>query len=130
MEYNAKIEEMEKILAQQQPVLKAMTEMANEIKAVKLTIPEPKVGAANPQLKDALAKAKQITEEKGITSPEAKVAWDAVEEIAASSSNDNAMGVMLTDECLVEAAREACEAIEELNRVLNLTKAGASRYSG
>ena len=47
---------------------------------------------------------------------------ETVEEIAAAG-NANALGGALSDdECLVDAAMEACVALEELNRVLNTKK--------
>ena len=93
--------------------------MADDIKAIKLSAPKASVGVASDQLQEAMATAKKLTEEHGVHSPEAQVAWDVVEEIAAAGS-DNAMGGMMTaEECLVEAAIEACEALEELNRALD-----------
>ena len=53
-----------------------------------------------------------------LPTPEAALAWETVEEIAAAS-NAPALGGKLTDECLVEAI-EACEALDELNKALNL----------
>ena len=65
----------------------------------------------------ALEEAKAVTADKGIKSPEAAVAWETVEEIAAAG-NANALGETLTDfECVVEAAKEACVALEELGKI-------------
>ena len=40
----------------------------------------------------ALADAKRITEEKGITSPDARIAWELVEELAATDSHHKTVG--------------------------------------
>ena len=44
-----------------------------------------------------------------------------VEEIA-SSGLDNAMGPRLDEECLVDSALEACQALEELNRAIEVNR--------
>jgi hypothetical protein len=122
MEYSKKLDELDEIIKMQKPMLDKMTQMASDIRAVKVAIPEVKKAVSSPELKAALACAQDISKEKGATSPEAKIAWEDVEEIAAASSHSGDMPPSLTDECLVDAAREACEAIEELNRVLMLSK--------
>lgn len=122
LEYSAKLEELQSLLDAQQPVLAQLQSVADEVKQVKLASPKSKVSADSPQLEAALAEAKKITEEKGIKSSEAVIAWETVEEIA-SADNGNAMGDVLTaDECLVDAAKEACVALEELNRVIKSQK--------
>ena len=121
-EYDAKLSELQALLSGQQPILNSMKDLANEVSnAVKLSVPEPSVGAPSPKLLAAVTNAKKITEKKGITSSEAKLAWAEVEEIAAAGT-DNAMGANYADECLIEAARDACAALEELNRVLSSHK--------
>jgi hypothetical protein len=122
MEYSKKLDELESLIKMQKPVLDNMTKMANDIRSVKIAIPEVKKSVSSPELKAALAAAQAISKEKGATSPEAKIAWEDVEEIAAAASHSGDMPAPLTEECLVEAAREACEAIDELNRVLMLSK--------
>jgi len=67
----------------------------------------------------ALENAKKITAELGITSSEAKLAWEDVEEIASSSTAEATKKALDLDECEVEKI-EACVALEELDRVLNL----------
>lgn len=122
MEYSTKLDQLEELLKLQKPMLDNMSKMATEIRAVKVAIPEVTKATSSPELKAALASAQAISKEKGVTSPEAKIAWEDVEEIAAASSHSGDMPAPLTDECLVDAAREACEAIDELNRVLMLSK--------
>jgi CP12 domain len=117
-EYADKMAELKSLILAQSNTVTALKEMVSEVKKVKLAVPETKPGKPSPQLKVALAEAKKITEEKGVDSVEARMAWETVEEISAAD-NSGALGAGLTaDECLVDAAAEACEALEELNRVL------------
>eukprot|EP00980_Cylindrotheca_fusiformis_P007698 scaffold1624_cov105-Cylindrotheca_fusiformis.AAC.9 len=118
-DYSAKVKELaEKLKGQKKPTAEILHGMADEIKAVKLSAPKVSAGQSSPELKEAVANANKATEEYGIQSSEAQVAWDIVEEIASSGSN-NAMGGMMTaEECLVDAAIGACDALEELSRVL------------
>ena len=90
VEYNEKLEELQRLLEDQKPAMAALQTMANEVKQVKLANPSSKVSTDSPQLQEAMAEAKSITEEKGIQSAEARIAWETVEEIAASG-NDNAI---------------------------------------
>lgn len=122
MEYSKKLDELEAAIKMQKPMLDNMTKMASEIRAVKVGIPVITKSVSSPELKAALAAAQAVSTAKGATSPEAKIAWENVEEIAAASSRSGDMPALLTEECLVDAAREACEAIDELNRVLMLSK--------
>jgi hypothetical protein len=41
---------------------------------------------------EALTQAESITKEKGITSSEARLAWELVEELAATESHHNSQG--------------------------------------
>merc|ERR1712021_77416 len=119
VDYQAKLQELAAKLKEQQPAMATLNAMADEIKAIKLSKPAPKAGAASDQLQEAVAAANEMTEKLGVQSPEAKVAWSVVEEIA-SSGTGNAMGGALTaEECLVDIAIEACEALDELNRALD-----------
>ena len=118
-EYDAKLDELQNLLRYQEPALNNLKDLANEVSnKVKLSVPEPSVGTPSPKLLEAVNNAKAVTDKNGIASSEAKLAWAEVEEIAAAGT-DNAMGSNYADECLVEAAREACAALEELHRVLN-----------
>lgn len=110
--------ELKALIKAQNEGAAALKSMVSEVKKVKLSVPESKPGMPSVQLKVALAEAKKATAEKGIDSPEARVAWETVEEISAAD-NSGALGAGLTaDECLVDAAQEACEALEELSRVM------------
>ena len=119
LEYGSKLDELSALLAETAPKVKNLKSVANELSNIKLKVASSQPGTDSPQLRQALAIAKQITAVKGVTSPEAKLAWEDVEEIA-SAGSENSMGVRLDQECLVESAMEACQALEELNRVLNL----------
>ena len=95
--------------------------LADVLKNIKLTQPsDGKAGeyTNKPELDKALAEARAATEKFGITSPEAKLAWESYEEIA-SSGTENAYGTInLMEECSLESGLEACKAMEELERVL------------
>jgi hypothetical protein len=118
MDYYDKMAELKNLIKAQQQSAAALKEMVASVKQVKLAVPEAKPGAASPLLKAALAEAKKITEEKGITSPEAQVAWETVEEISAADNSSALGGALSADECLVDATEEACKALEELERVM------------
>ena len=92
---------------------------ATVLKNIKLSSPQSAVSenANKPELDRALAEARLATETHGISSPEAKLAWETYEDIA-SSGTANAMGTNLLDECSLEVGQEACQAMEELERVM------------
>jgi len=94
-----------------------MKDVAAELSAIKLTPPERKPAPTIPGLWDAKLKARAMSEQFGLDSTEAKLAWEEVEELA-SSGLENSMGGMLTDneECDLVQAAEACMALEELDR--------------
>jgi len=75
----------------------------------------------NTALLTALENAKKITAELGITSSEAKLAWEDVEEIASSSTSQATKKPLNLEECEVEKI-EACEALEELDKIINANK--------
>jgi len=94
-----------------------MKDVAAELSAIKLTPPERKPAPTIPGLWDSKLKARAMSQNFGLDSAEAKLAWEEVEEIA-SSGLENSMGGMLTDneECDLVQAAEACMALEELDR--------------
>jgi pantoate kinase len=109
--------------------------VTNHIRAVKLAPPEKlasKERLHNPILDHALSEAKTMTKLHGATSKEAKLAWEAVEQISSNDSSE-VMKVSIDavdGECLVEMI-EACEAMEELNRALFLNEnKEVGRYQG
>eukprot|EP00543_Licmophora_paradoxa_P005982 CAMPEP_0202457870 /NCGR_PEP_ID=MMETSP1360-20130828/16442_1 /ASSEMBLY_ACC=CAM_ASM_000848 /TAXON_ID=515479 /ORGANISM="Licmophora paradoxa, Strain CCMP2313" /LENGTH=149 /DNA_ID=CAMNT_0049078063 /DNA_START=48 /DNA_END=497 /DNA_ORIENTATION=+ len=81
------VEEMD---ASNSHVAKTETPVVEETKVEKEAPPQETFVVSNRD--EALAEAKKITEEKGITSPEARVAWELVEELAATESHHNNMG--------------------------------------
>ena len=77
----------------------------------------------------ALNDAKSVTNEFGIDSSEAKLAWEVVEELASDDFSE-ATKAGLDEECLVESI-QACEAIEELQRALFIEERKVKgRYQG
>jgi hypothetical protein len=112
---------IQKMMATQAEDKKKMG-LVDVLKNVKLTKPEAAKATSSPELDNALAEAKKATAEHGITSSEARLAWETYEEIA-SSGLDNAMGVSLLEECDIEAAQDSCKAIAELDRVMNVLTA-------
>lgn len=115
-EYNKKLVELSQLIEEVEPKMDIVKSLASEISAIKIANPEIKAGADSPTLRKALALAQQATEKYGVDSSEAKLAWEDVEELAAAGT-ENSMGENLLDECLVEKI-EACEGLEELQRVL------------
>jgi hypothetical protein len=122
MEYGQKLDQLSALVEKQGPIMSSVKSMADEIKKIKLAIPQPKFGKDSPELQKALAYARKVTEEEGIASSAAKVAWGEVEEISAAGISNSLGGKLTSDECLLDAAQEACEALDELNRVLSLSK--------
>jgi hypothetical protein len=95
-----------------------MKDVAAELHAIKISPPAKKPAPTIPGLWDAKLKARAISQQYGNTSPEAKLAWEEVEEIAAAGL-ENAVGEGLTPEtCDLTKAAEACMALEELERFL------------
>lgn len=91
--------------------------LIDALKNIKLSQPSSGAASNSPELAKALQEAKAATEQHGITSPEARLAWETYEEIA-SSGTENAYGINLAEECNIESGQEACKAMEELERVM------------
>merc|ERR1711862_276529 len=120
LEYGEKLEELNKLIKETNPAVSRAKDIALEMKAIKVPKVEVPVGEANPAITEALKKAKEATEKYGTESSEAKLAWESLEEISSASEISGALGGRLN---------EACEALEEVQRVLNLSKSN-DRYSG
>lgn len=125
LEYGEALDELQDLLSSTDPVSPfspsssvAAASADRLVDPVKLSAPDGVPAPQSKELQIALEEARAITAEKGLSSPEAAVAWGTVEEIAASG-NSNALGAVLTyknEECFAEeAAKEACAALEELN---------------
>eukprot|EP00525_Craspedostauros_australis_P009367 CAMPEP_0198133090 /NCGR_PEP_ID=MMETSP1442-20131203/59385_1 /TAXON_ID= /ORGANISM="Craspedostauros australis, Strain CCMP3328" /LENGTH=319 /DNA_ID=CAMNT_0043794195 /DNA_START=520 /DNA_END=1480 /DNA_ORIENTATION=- len=120
-EYDEKMEALQSIMKQIKPELDNVQALATELRNVKIGAPESKPKPQSPELMAAIESAQAVSQEKGESSVEARLAWETVEEVASAPRTENAMGGMLTDECLVETAADACAALEELNRALEVT---------
>lgn len=117
-EYAKKVDGLAGIVEEIKPNIESMRSLlASQLEDIKLMDYVAAPAKDSPELREALAEAKAISDEKGASSKEAAVAWDIVEEIAAAGTG-NSMGVNLDEECLVETAQDACRALEELDRVM------------
>jgi hypothetical protein len=96
--------------------------LAQVMKMIKLEPPKSATVESTPRLTAALDAAKAATERFGVSSVEARLAWEEYEEIAASGL-DNAMGISLVDECSLESGQENCRAMEELDRIMPVLQA-------
>ncbi|KAL3945049.1 MAG: hypothetical protein SGBAC_000840 [Bacillariaceae sp.] len=120
-DYQEDIQELSTLLKQQQPGRVSLKNIPADIKPIKLSTTKTTPVKESAKLKEALKSAKQLTNDFGIHSSQAKIAWETVEEISSSDRSENAMGGMLTpEECLVDGSIDACKALEELNRALNM----------
>ena len=71
----------------------------------------------DPVLKLALSNAELMTEWKGVSSNQAKLAWEAVKGILSRDNSEVMKGAIdLEEECLVDLM-EACVVLHELDRV-------------
>jgi hypothetical protein len=123
LEYNESVSELQALLDANKPNLATLeTIISSSVSKVKLAVPSTTSSPDSPELQAALAEAKKATADKGITSPEAAVAWETVEEIAAAGNSAALGGTLSEDECLLEAASDACAALEELSRVIESRK--------
>jgi hypothetical protein len=96
-----------------------MKDVAAELRAIRLSPPTKQPAPTIQGLWDAKLRARAVTQQCGTQSPEARLAWEEVEEIA-SSGLENAVGGTLFEEesCNIVQAAEACMALEELDRFL------------
>jgi hypothetical protein len=98
-----------------------MNMVAAELQAIKLLPPTRKPPPQIPGLWDAKLKARAASQIYGLTSTEARLAWEEVEELA-SAGLEGAAGSAInnpTEEaCSLNVAAEACMALEELDRFL------------
>ena len=117
MEYSGKLEVLQELLKENQPKINYLKSLAEELQGIKLTVAKSQPAAPSPELQEALKIAKETERKFGQGSPESKVAWAEMEEIA-SSGLKNAMGKRLDEECLLDQAVEACKALDELNTAL------------
>jgi len=122
LEYGDALNELQELIdANSGPDFEALVaeELASSVQPVKLAAPATGPGPASLELQKALEEARSVTASKGLTSPEATIAWETVEQIAAAGNTNALGGSLSSDECFVEAAREACAALEELNKIID-----------
>ncbi|KAL3773785.1 hypothetical protein ACHAW5_002993 [Stephanodiscus triporus] len=119
-EYEAKVRSLAQMLTKTKAELDMVRQLAEDLKGVKLATPESRtaVPVYPASMKKALAEARSATEKFGVESTEAKLAWETVEEIAASSTDDEATRAPLDEECLVDLI-EGCEALEKFKSALD-----------
>mmetsp|Transcript_24551 Transcript_24551/g.36010 ORF Transcript_24551/g.36010 Transcript_24551/m.36010 type:complete len:210 (+) Transcript_24551:58-687(+) len=117
-DYEEKVAALSSILSEQQEKVQSIKTLVSEIKNIKLAPAGASSAPDSVAMKKALDEAKAAVEEFGADSSEAKLAWETVEEVA-SSNNSAATIPGLDEECLVETL-EACEALDEITRVVNL----------
>ena len=126
--------ELQRLGEIQRDHLDSVKHITEQIAQIKLSDPvkaSAKDRLHNPILDQALTEAKHMTDKHGVSSPHARLAWEAVEDIASDDlSEAMKKAVDADEECLVEMI-QACEAMEELNRALFLDeKKEVGRYHG
>lgn len=128
-EYQEKLDALAKILDDQKAQIESVKELASSIRAIKLAKVESSPQPVTEAMVKALDEARALSKKHGVDSPEARLAWETVEDIAQDNFSE-ATKNDLTDECLIETI-EACEAIEEIQRALHKNEnVGSGRFSG
>ena len=123
-EYENKVKTLAQMLTKTREELDMVKQLAEDLKGVKLASPTSRAGEAAEEsdlanaMTEALAAARSATEEFGVESTQAKLAWETVEEIAASATDDEATRAPLDEECLIELI-EGCEALEKFKAALD-----------
>jgi len=125
--YDKKISELSVAMDNAKVHMDIMKNAYKELQNIKISPPPKSESTASDVMLQAITEAKAASANHGATSTEAKMAWETVEEIASNDSSEVMKG-SLDDECLLEMMT-ACEALDEISRVLNLEKS-PSRYSG
>ena len=123
-EYATKVKALAQMLTKTKDELAQVKELADSLKGVKLATPSASSGgsdSSNAAMQSALAAARAATEANGADSKEAALAWETVEEIAASVGDSEATRAPLDEECLIELI-EGCEALEKFKTTLESLK--------
>lgn len=120
LEYSQALDELQDLIAANaMPEDKTFVkELASTVSPIKLQPPNTGAAPKSYELEKALVEARKITSELGLASTEAAIAWETVEQIAAAGNSNALGGSLSSDECFVEAAKEACEALEELHKIV------------
>mmetsp|Transcript_14779 Transcript_14779/g.32116 ORF Transcript_14779/g.32116 Transcript_14779/m.32116 type:complete len:200 (+) Transcript_14779:75-674(+) len=118
-EYEEKVKALSQMLTKTRDELDTVKQLADDLKGVKLaTPPLGAKGEPSEAMKAALAEARSASEEFGKSSPEAALAWETVEEIAAARNDNVASQATLDEECLIDLI-EGCEALEKFKDALD-----------
>ena len=120
-QYESNLKTVQRLTKDLKKAQKHMKDVANQLQALKISPPENRPAPKSPVLEKALQNAKSVSAEFGNKSPEARLAWEDVEEIASAGLSSAFDVDDMTDECLLEAA-EICLALEELDRFINYEK--------
>mmetsp|Transcript_3175 Transcript_3175/g.4743 ORF Transcript_3175/g.4743 Transcript_3175/m.4743 type:complete len:224 (+) Transcript_3175:83-754(+) len=115
-EYNEKMDQLSAILKQEREPLRQIEDLVKQLKGIKLPKAPLSSGIPKPDTKAAIAEAKAAVAKFGASSVEAKLAWETVEEIAASD-NSSVGSASLDEECLLEL-EEACATLHEFNDII------------
>ena len=100
VEFEAKKEDLQQTARAMlsNPAFVKMQSLNHELQSLKMTSNTAKPAPASPEQQEALEAAKKAVKEFGADSPEAKMAWEELEEISAAGTG-NAIGKRLDDEC-------------------------------
>lgn len=118
MEYGEKLVELNTLLKQNTQYVSNMKNIASELKAISMTVAAAKPAARSPAVTAALENAKATETQYGKNSPEARVAWSELEEIASAGLENAMTPIVDSTNCIIDSSIDACEAIEEVSRVL------------
>jgi len=126
--YMEKVQMLGAMLDENRFRVENIKKLTSEVQSVRIAAPAAASSTVDPvAMKNVLAEAREAAKKFGDASAEARLAWETVEEVA-SSDRSGALGGGIEDECLVEAL-EACEALEELNRAVQVASS-SDRFSG
>ena len=113
LKYEEQMKEFQELIAKAKPTLGGIKEQLVTMKSVSLSsfnAAPTETNTAN--VEAATAKAEAASKEFGSDSPEAKAAWEAVEEMNDSMNSRTATMPTLDEECLTDAL-EKCAAFED-----------------
>lgn len=118
IDYSAKLDELASLVKESASAMDRVKNAAMEVKAIKIKPPPATKSETNPIIQEKLKIAQSLTEEFGIKSSEARLAWEELEEVTAAATHSQNLGAKIDEECLTEMI-EACEAMEEIKRVFD-----------
>lgn len=108
----AKLAELEELVSSSKPALESFKVELSKIAGAPLFDTSPSVSDSSPDVSELTKAAEAASKEFGADSQEAKMAWEAVEEMNDSNNPSIASIPGLDDECLTETI-EKCLAFEE-----------------